>query len=154
MAAVNGSIYIYYAHFIKDFTLTITKSDGTTTVYTKDGLTLNEANDRYELNAIALYGNEKTFTVEGEGFIRHEVQFSGSAITNIYLQPSKLYAYEIDGSGSYGYLAALPPVVNKSLVYNSNGNFEGNLGGAYIYGERPTAVSGDQITINAYIEPT
>lgn len=159
MAAVDGSIYIYYAHFIKDFTLTITKSDGTTTVYTKDGLTLNEANDRYELNGIALYGNEKTFTVEGEGFIRQEVQFSGSATTNIYLKPSKLYAYEIDGhSGSYGYLASLPPVVDKSLLYDSNGTFDANPASldfsAYIYGERLTAVSGDQITVNAYIEPS
>lgn len=152
MPAVDSHIYIYYAHFIKDFTLTITKQAGTTTIYTKADATLDEDGDCYEI--VHMNSGSETFTIEGEGFVPREGELGGNADINMYLQPSNLYAYEIDGSGSYGYLAALPPVVDKSLLYNSNGNFEGNLGGAYIYGEKPTAVSGDQITINAYIEPT
>lgn len=152
MVAVDSIIFIYYAHFIEDFTLTITKSSGVSRTYTKDDATLNEDDDCYEINYMN-YGSE-TFTIEGEGFIRREGELGGNADIDIYLQPSKLYAYKVDGySSSYGYLASLPPVVNKSLLYNDAGTFEGELGGGYIYGERLTAVSGDQITVNAYIEP-
>lgn len=97
------------------------------------------------------------YTLEVPGYVTEEGTMEGATNNkkSFTLKPSKLYAYKVDGySSSYGYLASLPPVVNKSLLYNDAGTFEGNLDGGYIYGERLTAVSGDQITVNAYIEPT
>lgn len=91
MAMVLSDIYIYYAHFIKDFTLTITKSDGTSTVYTKDDATLNENRDYYGVG-YDNYGNA-TFVIEGEGFVRQEGELGGNVTINIYLQPNELYAY-------------------------------------------------------------
>lgn len=156
MPAVDSHIYIYYAHFIKDFTLTLTKSDGSTTgIYTKADATLEEDGDCYII--FHINSGYETFTIEGEGFVRREGELGYNANIDMYLQPSNLYAYEIDGHpGNYGYLASLPPVVNKSLLYDSNGTFEnpailGNTS-AYIYEERITEVSGDKITVNAYVE--
>lgn len=99
------------------------------------------------------------YTIEAPGYITEKGTMEGATDNkkSFTLRPSKLYAYEIDGySGNYGYLASLPPVVNKSLLYNSNGNFEGSVdldATAYMYGERLTAVSDDQITVLSYIEP-
>ena len=101
------------------------------------------------------------YTIEALGYVTEEGTLEGATnnTKSFTLRPRKLYAYEIDGhSGSYGYLASLPPVVDKSLLYDSNGTFDANPASldfsAYIYGERLTAVSGDQITVNAYIEPS
>lgn len=101
MAVVLADIYIYYAHFIEDFTLTITELNGTSTIYTKDNVRLDEDYDRYVIG-YDNYGNA-TFTIEGEGFVRQEGELGGNAVINIYLQPSNLYAYTKEGIVMYAW---------------------------------------------------
>lgn len=169
MAAAPGqvryTIYINYGDTVPSFELTFGGFVFTETSY--------EGNENYmvAVTAPASGANYWTiqidisdsispvYTLEVPGYVTEEGTMEGATDNkkSFTLKPSKLYAYEIDGhSGSYGYLASLPPVVDKSLLYDSNGTFDANPiildSFAYMYGERLTAVSGDQITVLSYIE--
>lgn len=117
MAVVLSDIYIYYAHFIKDFTLTITTSSGTSTIYTKDDATLDENRDCYVVG-YDNYGNA-TFTIEGEGFMRQEGELGGSVTINIYLQPkpNELYAYsKEEGIAMYAWTVESTDVISPEAA--------------------------------------
>lgn len=117
MAAALADIYIYYAHFIEDFTLTITKLDGTSTIYTKDNTTLDEDNDCYVMG-YTNYGSE-TFTIEGKGFVRQEgklADLGGSVTLKIYLQPSNLYAYTKEGIAMYAWTVESADVISPEAA--------------------------------------
>lgn len=78
-------------------------------------------------------------------------------------KPARLYAYiSNDETGYWGYLSSLPPVVGTSVLLDQNGTTEGPNGGAEFefggyytnpYGDTVTVVSGDTITVNAYVSP-
>lgn len=171
MAAAPGqvryTIYINYGDTVPSFKLTFGGFVFTETSY--------EGNENYMVAVTAPASGANywtiqidmsdsispTYILETDEYVTERGTLEGATnnTKSFTLRPRKLYAYEIDGySGNYGYLAALPPVVDKSLLYDSNGTFDENPiilnFSAYIYGERLTSVSGDQITVNAYIEPT
>ena len=170
MAAAPGEIryiiYINYGDTVPSFKLTfgegiiITESSRVTpnSEYVVVSIPSTDAN--YWTIQIDMSDSiAPVYTLEATGYVTEEGTMEGATnnTKSFTLRPSNLYAYEVDGySGTYGYLASLPPVVNKSLLYNSGGTFDDSASldaSAYIYGERLTAVSGNQITVNAYIEP-
>lgn len=171
MAAAPGEIryiiYINYGDTVPSFKLTfgegiiITESSQVTpnSEYVVVGIPSTDKN--YWTIQIDISDSiAPVYILEATGYVTEEGTMEGATnnTKSFTLKPSKLYAYEIDGySGNYGYLASLPPIVNKSLLYDSNGTFGSSVdldATAYMYGERLTAVSGDQITVLSYIEPT
>lgn len=158
MAALNP-ILVYPAS-ISAFTIVYYSSrDGEVTI------TRNDFSKNTKLNCLQYDGPSIQNIISAvsssypEPRLSEKQDAAEGAIYTVDFRPEKLYAYEIDGhSGSYGYLASLPPVVNESILYDSNGTFDANPiildSSAYMYGERLTAVSGDQITVLSYIEPT
>lgn len=87
--ATDAPVRIHYAHFIKDFTITVTEAEGTTTIYTKDDAILYEEEDYYLVYIMS--NSDETFIIEGEGFVPYEGEVSPNI--DVYLQPNDLYAY-------------------------------------------------------------
>ena len=167
MAEIRYTIKINYGDTVPSFKLTfgegiiITESSQVTPNNEYVVVTAPSTDTDYWTIQIDMSGSiAPVYTIEAPGYVTEEGTMEGATnnTKRFVLRPSKLYAYEVNGhSGNYGYLASLPPIVNKSVLYNNDGTVGGSadLGNASasIYGERLTVVSGDQITVNAYIEP-
>lgn len=172
MAAASGQIrykiYINYGDLVSTFKITfggeiiITENSYETTESYSVSVTSPTSTAKYW--TITLDADENltpTIVIESPGYVTENGTLVGATnnTKGFVLKPLKLYAYASeDESGYFGYLSSLPPVVGKSVLYDENGTigdgaFE--FGGYYTtpYGERISAVSGDTITVNAYIEP-
>lgn len=133
--ATDAPVRIYYAHFIKDFTITVTEAEGTTTIYTKDDAILYKEDDYYLVYIMS--NSDETFIIEGEGFVPYEGEVSPNI--DIYLKPSNLYAYTKDGVTMYAWTVLDTDTINPT-TYKT------------IYTTTPTIETGMQITIdNAYV---
>ena len=165
MAEIQYTIYINYGDTVPSFKLTfgegiiITESSQVTPNNEYVVVTAPSTNANYWKIQIDMSGSiTPVYTIEAPGYVTEGGTMEGAKnnTKRFVLRPNKLYAYEVDGySGKYGYLASLPPVVNKSVLYNNDGTVGGSAdlkAAVNIYGERLTVVSGDQITVNAYFE--
>lgn len=107
-----------------------------------------------------------TYILEADEYVTERGTLEGatSNTKSFYLMPKILYAYKSkegytiqfdDGTDTFVYLKDKTPVVNSSRAYllnDANDVWINDYWSAYLSGDVVSSVSGDDITINCYIE--